>query len=192
MAVRVRAIALVPGPPCWTEMLLPHGLASNQTLADSGSQDVNSSSNPSTVLLNLFLSLQLISLVGLVLILATVLVSGKTTKRHPIWMNFMICWVVSCVSYSFMVGHSITWVPPHALCFVQAVMIYTVPSLTAGATLALLVHVLIFFRISFTFPEAAHTRPQPIWYILLITVPHIPALGMFLLSLGIGLKDPEL
>ncbi|KAG7086857.1 hypothetical protein E1B28_002778 [Marasmius oreades] len=172
-------------------MLFLRLLADISTLHDDSA---NTSPKPSSqdfqpaALTDLFFALQLTSLGGFLIILLTVLLSDRVTKRHPIWVNFILSWIISCISYSFMVGHSIDWEPPRELCLTQAILVYTVPSLTAGATFALLVHVLIFFRVTFTFPEA--TRPRAIWYILLIFVPYVPALGMLFLSLGIGISDP--
>lgn len=143
----------------------------------------------STPLLNLFLSLQLIALGGLLLILATITLSSGISKRHPIFINFIVTWIISCASYIFMVGHPIDWEPPYELCLIQASLIYTVPSLTSASTLTLVLHIMMFFRASFPLPDI-HGYGRS-WYVWLVLVPYIPAIITFSLSLGIGLKHPE-
>uniref|UniRef100_A0A0W0F9X0 Uncharacterized protein n=1 Tax=Moniliophthora roreri TaxID=221103 RepID=A0A0W0F9X0_MONRR len=166
----------------------------------------------STPLLNLFLSLQLIALGGLLLILATITLSSGISKRHPIFINFIVTWIISCASYIFMVGHPIDWEPPYELCLIQASLIYTVPSLNmqnfrvnTDSRLArkfpsfrlqspdpIVINfeqIMMFFRASFPLPDI-HGYGRS-WYVWLVLVPYIPAIITFSLSLGIGLKHPE-
>ncbi|KAK7032371.1 hypothetical protein VNI00_013119 [Paramarasmius palmivorus] len=145
--------------------------------------------NRSTPLLHLFFSLQLIALVGLVLILATVILSGGISRRHPTWINFIIAWIISCTSYILLLGHPLSWNPPYELCLAQAALVYTVPSLAAAATFALILHITMFFRASFSLPDSNSRAPYLTFW--LVALPYIPAIIMFGYSLGVGLKDPE-
>lgn len=97
-------------------------------------------------LFSLFIVLQLTGFTGLVIILFTASVSTLSKKRHPSWSNFIVTWIISCVSYrlvyhpslkfpsvncwfSFLAGAPITWQPEYSLCLTQAALIYTVPTL---------------------------------------------------------------
>ncbi|KAK0192389.1 hypothetical protein F5146DRAFT_1039599 [Armillaria mellea] len=88
-----------------------------------------------------FYVLQLTGFMGLLIILLTGTFSPTVAKRHVCWLNFIISWIISTISYSLLVGHSMDWEPPHGLCLTQAILVYSVPTLTACTTTALVIHV---------------------------------------------------
>ncbi|KAF9078356.1 hypothetical protein BDP27DRAFT_1412357 [Rhodocollybia butyracea] len=148
----------------------------------------------------LFLVFQLTSLGGLLITIFTASLCPMVKKRHLSWSSFMFSWIISCVSYSLLAGESINWQPEFHLCLTQAVLIYTVPTLTASASLGLVVRVLISVY-CFTATSGPTTnsnsteRPRParashrVWMFILVIFPYIFGGGMFALSLVIGLKD---
>ncbi|KAE9393241.1 hypothetical protein BT96DRAFT_228795 [Gymnopus androsaceus JB14] len=141
-------------------------------------------------LFTLFIVLQLFGLVGMIIILLTASVSSLVKKRHLSWSNFTATWIFSCTSYSLLVGAPITWQPEYALCLTQAALVYTVPTLTACSTLALVVQILITVRsIATTSPENSGTVSHRWSKFVLFVFPYLFAGGMFALSLTIGLKD---
>jgi hypothetical protein len=99
--------------------------------------------------------LQMFGLVGMTLILVTVLVSPTITKRSPVWLNFVVSWIISTASSlcalslslvpfslnswreRLLLGKSINYIPNHKLCFAQAILIYTVPTMHAPRFLLL-------------------------------------------------------
>ncbi|KAJ7509444.1 hypothetical protein B0H11DRAFT_1249844 [Mycena galericulata] len=133
-----------------------------------------------------FYGLQLAGLSGAVVILLTALIWRKAARRHASWLNFMLTWIISCTSYLFLIGESLGAKPNHTLCLLQAALIYSVPTLTAGATIALVIHVYITLRSLLT---AITHRAS--WTAALVIGPYIPAWGMFLAFLKMGLDDPS-
>lgn len=135
-----------------------------------------------TVVLHIFFALQLFSLAGISIILFTTAITR--TWKHPTWINFCVTWIISCISYSLLVGRPLSYVPPHQLCLAQAALIYTVPSLTASATLALVLHV-------FRMVRRCGENAGQVLTIALVLFPYLTASGMMAMSLVIGLRDPE-
>ncbi|GAW03823.1 hypothetical protein LENED_005575 [Lentinula edodes] len=175
--------------------------ASNRTdLIGSGSVDGNNNTAPSSssALFILFIVFQLIGLVGSILILFTACISKLVRKRHWSWFSFVFSWIVSCVSYSLLAGAPIDWRPEYPLCLTQAALIYTVPTLTACSSLALVIQVLVSVRAlaaihinstSITSNDGGNTSLHRLWTFLLLSIPYLSGAGMFAMSLVIGLRD---
>ncbi|KAE9393236.1 hypothetical protein BT96DRAFT_228671 [Gymnopus androsaceus JB14] len=141
-------------------------------------------------LFTLFIVLQLFSLVSMIIILLTASVSSLVKKRHLSWSNFTATWIFSCISYSLLVGAPITWQPKYALCLTQAALVYTVPTLTACSTLALVIQILITVcSFATTSPKNAGSASHRLSTFVLFVFPYLCGGGMFVLSLTIGLKD---
>ncbi|KAJ7604249.1 hypothetical protein FB45DRAFT_957578 [Roridomyces roridus] len=134
-----------------------------------------------------FYGLQLAGLSGAFLLLLTASIWRKATRRHASWYNFMICWIISCSSYIFLIGLPLGKEPDQALCAVQAALIYAVPPLTAGATIALVIHVYMTLRSLLV--DIPHRQ---LWTAALVIGPYIPAWILFLVFLNKGLSDPSL
>jgi hypothetical protein len=137
----------------------------------------------------LFIVLQLMGFCGSIIILLTACVSPLVRRRHPIWFSFIVAWIISSVSYSLLVGTPTDWIPPYPTCLTQAVMIYTVPTLTASASLALIVHVLLTVRALVTPSDTSSS--EGVWTFLLIFLPYLFGGGMFALSMVIGLEHHD-
>ncbi|KAK7046587.1 hypothetical protein R3P38DRAFT_3307865 [Favolaschia claudopus] len=134
-----------------------------------------------------FYGLELVGLVGAVFMLVTATVWRKIVRRHPSWFNFMVTWIISCSSYIFFMGQPKGREPNHNLCLIQAALIYSVPTLTSGATFALVIQVYMTLRSLLTLPKASGNLAV----VILVIAPYIPAFALFMLSLGLGLRDPS-
>jgi len=135
-----------------------------------------------------FYGLELAGLAGAVVMLVTAIIWRKVARRHASWFNFMITWIISCSSYLFLMGVPVGRSPNHNLCLFQAALVYSVPTLTSGATLALVIHVYMTLRSLLTVP----TNHRASWTAALVVGPYVPAWAMFAFSLKVGLDDPSL
>lgn len=133
-----------------------------------------------------FYGFQMTGLLGAVVMLFTAAVWRKIVPRHPSWFNFMITWIISCSSYIFLVGVPSGKNPSHALCLAQAALVYSVPSLTAGATISLVIHVYMTLR-----SMLSGVLYRTWWTIALVIGPYVPAWVVLMVSLHIGLREPD-
>ncbi|KAJ6590717.1 hypothetical protein DFH09DRAFT_1140111 [Mycena vulgaris] len=134
-----------------------------------------------------FYGLQVAGLLGAFLMLLTAGIWRKAARRHASWFNFMITWIISCSSYIFLIGKPMGHEPSHGLCLFQEALIYSVPTLTTGATIALVIHVYITLHCMLT---AINHRAS--WTVALVVGPYVPAWAMFVYTLRTGLNDPSL
>ncbi|KAK0203954.1 hypothetical protein DFS33DRAFT_1432737 [Desarmillaria ectypa] len=149
-----------------------------------------------------FYVLQLTGFGGLLIILLTGIFSPTVAKRHICWLNFMVTWIISTISYSLLVGHSMEWEPPHGLCLTQAILIYSVPTFLYHHSARNPRWFLTFFlswipmtvlKVSVSInallspPSTVHFNWTPFLYV----VPYVASGGTAALSLAIGLKDPD-
>ncbi|KAH7880327.1 uncharacterized protein C8R40DRAFT_1065401 [Lentinula edodes] len=183
--------------------------ASNRTdLIGSGSVDGNNNTAPSasSALFILFIVFQLIGLVGSILILFTACISKLVRKRHWSWYVIMFymtleleyCLLTGQTPGSLLAGAPIDWRPEYPLCLTQAALIYTVPTLTACSSLALVIQVLVSVRAlaaihinptAITSNDGGNTSLHRLWTFLLLSIPYLSGAGMFAMSLVIGLRD---
>ncbi|KAJ7028006.1 hypothetical protein C8F04DRAFT_1120737 [Mycena alexandri] len=139
---------------------------------------------------NVFYGLQMAGLVGAIILLLTAVIWHKIARRHASWLNFMITWIISCSSYLFLMREPLGRQPDHNLCLFQAALTYSVPSLTSGATIALVVHIYTTLSSLLTVPT---NRPQTSWATAALVIgPYIPAWAMFAFALRLGLGEPSL
>ncbi|KAJ7487836.1 hypothetical protein FB451DRAFT_1225635, partial [Mycena latifolia] len=171
--VRPRQV-FVPGR-CF--LLMAHGLAPREYLDEVRV----------TTMRSVFYGLQLAGLFGAAVMLFTAVIWRKAVRRHASWFNFMITWIISSSSYIFLIGTPSRQKPSHALCLFQAALVYTVPTLTAGSTISLVIQVYITLRCMLT---AINHRTS--WTVALVMGPYVPAWAMFVFALRIGLGDPSL
>ncbi|KAJ7752459.1 hypothetical protein DFH07DRAFT_521897 [Mycena maculata] len=134
-----------------------------------------------------FYGLQLAGLLGAVIILLTAIIWRKAAKRHASWFNFMVTWIISCSSYLFLIGEPLDTTPNQTLCVFQAALIYSVPTLTSAATIALVIHVYMTLRSLLT-----PINHRAIWTAALVAGPYVPAWALFATFLMMGLSDPSL
>ncbi|KAJ4466845.1 hypothetical protein C8J55DRAFT_492867 [Lentinula edodes] len=95
----------------------------------------------SKTIVSLFIGLELSGAIGMAVILFTAIFSNQV-KRLATWYTFCASWTISCLSYSllFFAGEINSPEPRKSICVLQAALMYSVPTLTAASTLALLVH----------------------------------------------------
>jgi len=149
-----------------------------------------STSGHNSTLITAFITLQMFGWMGSSIVLLCVVCSRKI-QRHATWINLCVTWILSGVSYSLLfLGHQLKDPPYHPLCLTQAALIYASPPLTAGATIALAIHLLFSVWSVYTFP---HTGAQlhGTSSIILIILPYIPYLGVFIWVLVMGLQNPN-
>ncbi|KAE9382752.1 hypothetical protein BT96DRAFT_930172 [Gymnopus androsaceus JB14] len=67
---------------------------------------------------------------------------SQQVKRLATWYTFCLSWTISCLSYLwlFFSGEIHSPESSNFICITQAALIYSVPTLTASATLSLLLH----------------------------------------------------
>jgi len=135
-----------------------------------------------------FIVLQIIGWVGYTLIVWTV-AFAKSIERHHTWINFCLCWLLSCVSYVllFLAGQQNNPHPTYQLCLIQASLVYAAPSLTATATLSLVLQLWFNVR-SIVFK--AQSNHQPLRNVVLFTLPYVPATVFFTTVLVYGIQHP--
>ncbi|KAJ7053286.1 hypothetical protein C8F01DRAFT_552011 [Mycena amicta] len=136
-----------------------------------------------------FYGMQTAGLLGTLLMLLTATIWHKVARRHSSWFSFVVAWLISCTSYLLTMGVPADHQPNHALCVLQAALIYSVPPLTAGATVALVVNVYLNLRSVLT---ASNNYNGVEVKTALIVVPYIPAWAVFTLTLRLGLDEPGL
>ncbi|KAG7087543.1 hypothetical protein E1B28_013500 [Marasmius oreades] len=136
-----------------------------------------------------FNALQILAFVLNILVVGTAVLSGRV-RRAPIWFIFMGGWILWSIAHSllFLSGRQFDdKPPPHALCLLQAGLVYAIPPYMEFLNLALLVHVYLVIRATIE-----HRRPRTQTPLIFIFLP----LGIFLVILievlVIGVKNPEL
>ncbi|KAJ7151234.1 hypothetical protein C8R46DRAFT_495637 [Mycena filopes] len=139
---------------------------------------------------DVFYGLQTAGLVGAIVMLLTAMIWRNIARRHASWLNFMITWIISCSSYLFLMREPMGRQPDHTACLIQAALIFSVPILTAGATIALVIHVYMTLRSLLVIPT---NRPGTSWGTAALVIgPYVPAWAMFAFALRLGLDDPSL
>ncbi|KAJ7727746.1 hypothetical protein B0H16DRAFT_249685 [Mycena metata] len=143
-----------------------------------------------TVRRNVFYGLQMAGLVGAIILLLTAIAWHKVARRHASWLNFMITWIISCSSYLFLMREPLGQQPDHNLCLFQAALVFSVPTLTSGATIALVIHI---YKTLSSLLTAPTNRPRTSWATAALVIgPYIPAWAMFAFALRLGLGKPSL
>ncbi|KAF8917543.1 hypothetical protein CPB85DRAFT_1284523 [Mucidula mucida] len=137
----------------------------------------------------IFNTVNIVALVLLVAIFSTALLFRSRIRRCSLWYMFISSWIVYTVGNTLLLGHQ-TGPPdgiPHGLCFAQAIMVYTTPSLTAYCTLALLIQL--------SFHVSALVRPSGICESPCIKnlhyLPVIPVLVSLIMTLVVGIRHPD-
>jgi hypothetical protein len=97
---------------------------------DSAGDSTDLGSQASLPIIHAYIALQLIGGVGFAIILFTALLS-RGVKRSPTWISFCASWVYSCFSYTLLsfFGQQTGKNLDHALCVIQAALIYADPAL---------------------------------------------------------------
>ncbi|KAF8900322.1 hypothetical protein CPB85DRAFT_1439603 [Mucidula mucida] len=141
-------------------------------------------------LYRIFIGLQISGALGMALILSTAFFSS-IVKRCSTWYTFCGSWIISCISYCllfFAGGRDQTYMPGSKLCITQAAFMYSVPSLTALSTLALLIHSWynVHFGLSLPPLETHHKA-----VIIFLIAPFSVWFLFFLAFLSFGFSNPS-
>ncbi|KAH7878212.1 uncharacterized protein C8R40DRAFT_832011 [Lentinula edodes] len=144
----------------------------------------------SKAIVSLFIGLELSGAIGMAVILFTAIFSHQV-KRLATWYTFCASWTISCLSYSllFFAGEINSPEPRKSICVLQAALMYSVPTLTAASTLALLVH--SWYNVHFGLSKPPlESNPR-----VIMTMLSAPFLLWTLLLIGflsLGIKSPSL
>jgi len=146
-------------------------------------------SQASLPIIHAYIALQLIGGVGFAIILFTALLS-RGVKRSPTWISFCASWVYSCFSYTLLsfFGQQTGKNLDHALCVIQAALIYADPALTSFTTLALVIH--MWFTVRFLLAKEPLVTGF-ITTIVLLAAPYLIWLVIFVGVLVFGLQYPD-
>lgn len=148
----------------------------------------------------LFFTMHMFGWIFSLVMLLTVLFSPRV-HRNLTWTNLCFCWVIACLSYSFLLitGQAGKTNPNHGVCMVQAGLVYGVPSLSAGATLSFVIMTWLNVK-----PQASGQRgsalgslvPANVPYesirnILLVALPYLVPIGLIVGVYILGYEDPS-
>lgn len=103
---------------------------------------------PNHTVVSAFFALQLAGCAIFAFMFISALVSPKTIKRHPIWYNFALSFIIFSLSYSILAFAPGLRNNPHELagsgiCVAQAALIYAAPFLAPSASAALIALLLL-------------------------------------------------
>ncbi|KAJ6470199.1 hypothetical protein C8R47DRAFT_759160 [Mycena vitilis] len=147
-------------------------------------------SNPHhKALINIFLTLQVLGLIGSVTLVLTTTLSSRAS-RNATWQNFFTSWIISTVSYSLLLfaGQVNVAEPSFGVCLAQAGLIYGIPSLTAATTFGLIAQ--IWFSVQTLL--AHKVKHERLWTIGLLILPYAILFSMVVASWAIGIRNPSL
>lgn len=146
----------------------------------------------SNVLLVLFLSMHMFGWIGSFIILCTVIFAPRV-QRHVVWLNLCVAWILACFSYSLLLitGQLFMPKPNHSVCLIQASAVIAFPSLAAGATLSLALHLWLQLRPLRSVDVLEQARVKMVCSIALVLVPYFLPVGLFFGVLVFGVLHPD-
>jgi len=150
------------------------------------SREAGPSTPHHTMLINVFLTLQMLGLVGSCALVLTTTLSSRA-PRNATWQNFFTSWIISTVSYSLLLfsGQVNKPEPSFGVCLAQAGLIYGIPSLTAATTFGLIAQ--IWFSVQTLL--AKQVKNERIWTIGLLILPYAILFAMVLASWVTGIRN---
>ncbi|KAJ7669484.1 hypothetical protein DFH06DRAFT_1181310 [Mycena polygramma] len=146
-------------------------------------------SNPHhKALINIFLTLQMLGLIGSVALVLTTTLSSRAS-RNATWQNFFTSWIISTVSYSLLMWSGQLYIPEPSfgICLAQAGLIYGIPSLTAATTFGLIAQ--IWFSVQTLL--AHKVKHERLFTIGLLILPYAILFSMVVASWVIGIRNPN-
>ncbi|KAK7682569.1 hypothetical protein QCA50_014369 [Cerrena zonata] len=153
----------------------------------SGPPPIEQVNVPLQIVFIVFLSL---GLAGNLAMLLTA-IFAKRVVRHISWINFCVAWVVFSISYMllFLANAEGNKPPPsYQLCLTQAGLVYGAPVLTAYATVALVIEVVVSTRAFIT----NSTKKSPMYrVVVLLVIPYVLWFAVFLAALISGAMYPK-
>ncbi|KAJ7742157.1 hypothetical protein DFH07DRAFT_836879 [Mycena maculata] len=152
-------------------------------------REAGSPSPNRTVLINVFLTLQILGLIGSCALVLTTTLSSRA-PRNATWQNFFTSWIISTVSYSLLLfgGQVNQRNPTFGVCVAQAGLIYGIPSLTAATTFGLIAQ--IWFNVQALLAKKIQNERR--WTIGLLILPYVMLFSMVVASWAVGMHNPDL
>ncbi|KAJ7737706.1 hypothetical protein B0H16DRAFT_1891555 [Mycena metata] len=145
-----------------------------------------------TMLINVFLALQMLGLIGsCALVLTTTL--SRRAPRSATWQNFFTSWIISTVSYALLLfGGQLGQMqaakdPMFGVCLAQAGLVYGIPSLTAATTFGLIAQ--IWFSVQSLL--ARKVKHEQLLTIGLLILPYVILASMVIASWAAGIHNPQ-
>ncbi|KAH6901220.1 hypothetical protein BKA70DRAFT_1309898 [Coprinopsis sp. MPI-PUGE-AT-0042] len=96
----------------------------------------NRFSSETNALVRVFITLQLTGCFAFAFMVFSAILFASTVKRHPIWFNFCLSFIVFSLSYSLLAfapgRQQRNEAPSEGVCIAQAVMVYAAPFLYAS------------------------------------------------------------
>ncbi|KAJ6599908.1 hypothetical protein DFH09DRAFT_1271481 [Mycena vulgaris] len=141
------------------------------------------------VLIDVFLTLQMLGLIGSCALVLTTTLSSRS-PRNATWQNFFTSWIISTVSYSLLLfsGQINQQEPTFGVCLAQAGLVYGIPSLTAATTFGLIAQ--IWFNVQALL--AHKIKYERMMTIGLLILPYIILFSMVIASWVVGIHNPDL
>nr|GAT47760.1 predicted protein [Mycena chlorophos] len=141
-----------------------------------------------TPLLAVFLTLQIIGLVGSGALVLTTTLSSRA-PRNATWQNFFTSWIISTVSYSLILfaGQIHLKNPTFGVCLAQAGLIYGIPALTAASTFGLIAQ--IWFSVQTLLLHKV--KYERICTMCILILPYFVLFGMVVASWITGINNPS-
>ncbi|KAF7318369.1 hypothetical protein HMN09_00345700 [Mycena chlorophos] len=165
-------------------------LFSRAANSSSSSGDLSNDPAPDlrTPLLAVFLTLQIIGLVGSGALVLTTTLSSRA-PRNATWQNFFTSWIISTVSYSLILfaGQIHLKNPTFGVCLAQAGLIYGIPALTAASTFGLIAQ--IWFSVQTLLLHKV--KYERICTICILILPYFVLFGMVVASWITGINNPS-
>ncbi|KAJ8509088.1 hypothetical protein ONZ45_g8716 [Pleurotus djamor] len=125
----------------------------------------------------------------LLMIIALTAWLSKSIRRSPAWYNFLITWMLSCVSFLVILGQQTSHGRPQfGICLLQSMLIYAAPVVTVTAGLSFSIEM---WRIV-TRATSGRSTASPKVDILLIVAPYFIHLAICIEVLVMGLSDRSL
>ncbi|KAJ7250428.1 hypothetical protein C8J57DRAFT_684496 [Mycena rebaudengoi] len=115
-------------------------------------------------------------------------VLAPSVKRISTWYGYILAWMAFCITPFLVFGHQtyLDTPPSYYVCLVDSAFMYASRPLAAFSTLALVLH--LYLNIS---AQLKH-KARPNYGFWLLIIPPITHLVMFLWTLILGLRDPDL
>ncbi|KAF9060334.1 hypothetical protein BDP27DRAFT_1339819 [Rhodocollybia butyracea] len=111
---------------------------------------------------------------------------SRRIQRSLTWYNFMLGWVVWCISFSLLIGQQTGGCPAFGLCLFQAALVYAGPPANAFATVA------IILQLYFQTTARLNNAKNPQWQTTLISVaPPSLYILIFALIIVFGFLNPS-
>ncbi|KAJ8483286.1 hypothetical protein ONZ45_g14655 [Pleurotus djamor] len=142
---------------------------------------------PNVPLIAIFDLTQILGYVLLMIIVLTAWFS-KSIRRSPAWYNFLITWMISCVSHLVTLGQQTGSHPHFGVCLFQSMLIYAAPAITVSAGLAFSIEM---WRIV-TRATSDRRTESPRTDVLLIIAPYIVHIVICMEVLSFGLAQRSL